>query len=64
MRLEENKFNFTKHLIEEKLNQVSNEWNEACKNNRGENLKHKLKCKYFDLADVNTKLASMRLRHF
>ena len=38
MRLKENKFNFTKQLIEEKLNQVSNEWNEACKNSRGENI--------------------------
>ena len=41
MRLEENKFYFTKQLIEEKLNQFSNEWKEACKHSRGENIKHK-----------------------
>ena len=39
MRLETNKFNFTKQLINEKMNHVLKEWNTSFKNNRGENIK-------------------------
>ena len=63
-RLEANKFNFTKKLINEKISQVSKKWNEALKNNRGENIKQELKNQYYDLVDINTKLASMKLRKF
>ena len=64
MRLETNKFNFTKQLINEKMNHVLNEWNTSFKNNRGENIKQELKNEYYDLVDINTKLASMKLRKF
>ena len=45
MRLETNKFNFTKQLINEKMNHVLKEWNTSFKNNRGENIKQELKNK-------------------
>lgn len=64
MRLETNKFNFTKRLINERINHVVKEWDEAHKNNRGENIKQELKNQYYDLVDINTKLASMKLRKF
>lgn len=37
-RLETSKFNFTKQLINEKMNHVLKEWNTSFKNNRGENI--------------------------
>ena len=64
MRLETNKFNFTKQLINEKMKHVLKEWNTSFKNNRGENIKQELKNEYYDLVDINTKLASMKLRKF
>ena len=63
-RLETSKFNFTKQLINEKMNPVLKEWNTSFKNNRGENIKQELKNEYYDLVDINTKLASMKLRKF
>ena len=63
-RLETNKFNFTKQLINEKMNHVLKEWNTSFTNNRGENIKQELKNVYYDLVDINTKLASMKLRKF
>lgn len=63
-RLETNKFNFTKQLINEKMNHVFKEWNTSFTNNRGENIKQELKNEYYDLVDINTKLASMKLRKF
>lgn len=63
-RLETSKFNFTKQLINEKMNHVLKEWNTPFKNNRGENIKQELKNEYYDLVDINTKLASMKLRKF
>ena len=64
MRLETNKFNFTKQLINEKMTHVLKEWNTSFKNYRGENIKQELKNEYYDLVDINTKLASMKLRKF
>ena len=63
-RLETSKFNFTKQLINEKMNHVLKEWNTSFKNNRGENIKQELNNEYYDLVDINTKLASMKLRKF
>ena len=63
-RLETNKFNFTKQLTNEKMNHVLKEWNTSFTNNRGENIKQELKNEYYDLVDINTKLASMKLRKF
>ena len=63
-RLETNRFSFTKKIINEGINHVVKEWNEACKNNKGENIKQELKNQYYDLVDINTKLASMKLRNF
>ena len=63
-RLETSKFNFTKQLINEKMNHVLKEWNTSFKNNRGEIIKQELKNEYYDLVDINTKLASMKLRKF
>ena len=45
-RLETSKFNFTKQLINEKMNHVLKEWNTSFKNNRGENIKQELKNEY------------------
>lgn len=64
MRLETNKFNFTKKLINEKMKHVLQAWNESFKNNRGENIQQEYKNQYYDLVDINTKLASMKLRKF
>ncbi len=63
-RLETSKFNFTKQLINEKMKHVLKEWNTSFKNNRGENIKQELKNEYYDLVDINAKLASMKLRKF
>ena len=63
-RLETNRFRYTKKIIKEGINLVVKEWNEARKNNRGENIKQELKNQYYDLVDINTKLASMKLRKF
>ena len=63
-RLETSKFNFTKQLINEKMKHVLKEWNTSFKNNRGENIKQELKNEYYDLFDINAKLASMKLRKF
>ena len=38
-RLETNRFSFTKKIINEGINHVVKEWNEARKNNKGENIK-------------------------
>ena len=46
------------------MNHVLKEWNTSFKNNRGENIKQELKKEYYDLVDINTKLASMKLRKF
>ena len=54
----------SKQLINEKMNHVLKEWNTSFKNNRGENIKQELKNEYYDLVDINTKLASMKLRKF
>ena len=63
-RVETSKLNFTKQLINEKMKHVLKEWNTSFKNNRGENIKQELKNEYYDLVDINAKLASMKLRKF
>lgn len=64
MRLETNKFNFTKRLINEKISQVSKKMNEALKNNRGDNIVQDIKNQYYDLVDISTKLFSIKVRKF
>ena len=45
--------------ISSEVRRIDNEWN-----NRGENIMQELKNEYYDLVDINTKLASMKLRKF
>ncbi len=63
-RLESNRFTLTKTLICEKMYVIGRQWNNALNDNRGINIIRPLEMKYYDLVDINTKLASMKLRRY